>query len=89
MFFSVGAGAALGVVVAVVVVVVVVDVVKGDCWPLLQAANVPIAINDDPTAMATRRLVGTFIFRVPFVRSSIATVDAGRLGRRGRRDDLR
>ena len=89
--FSVGdGGAALDD--GVVVVVVVVEVVEGVCCPPLpQAANVVITISTEALAMAIRRrLVRPVItIHVPFViEVLIATMDAGRLGRRGRRHNL-
>ena len=73
-------------------VVVVVEVVEGVCCPPLpQAAKVLITISTEALAMAIRRrLVRPVItIHVPFViEVLIATVDAGRLGRRGRRQNL-
>ena len=77
----------------VVVVVVVVEVVEGVCCPPLpQAAKVPISISTEAQAMAIRRRLvrPVFTIHVPFViEVLIATVDAGRFGGRGRRQNLR
>ncbi len=90
--FSVGDGGAALDDGVVVVVVVVVEVVEGVCCPPLpQAANVVITISTEALAMAIRRrLVRPVItIHVPFViEVLIATMDAGRLGRRGRRHNL-
>lgn len=89
--FSVGdGGAALddGVVVAVVVV----EVVEGVCCPPLpQAVNALIAISTEPPAMAIRRRLVRPVntIHVPFVIEVLIAVDARRLGRRGRRQNLR
>jgi hypothetical protein len=76
--FSVGAGAGApdGDVVVVVVVVLVDD--DGACCPLVpHAARVPIAISDDPTAIAVRRRLLWSILTVP------ASISSGGRGSSG------